>query len=70
MNRPDWVYASENKRPDEGETVLCDMGKDYEFAVMRYSNGVFFDVNIGEYYNLGNDVKRWFSIGKHYDEQF
>ena len=65
-----WVYAEQAKRPEEGERVLCDLGKDYEFAVMEYTKGIFLDVNIGEYYHLGTDIKRWCSIGKHYDEQW
>lgn len=70
MGRQDWIYANDNRKPDEGEVVLCDLGKDVEFCVMQYTSGIFLDTNIGEYYNMGSDIKRWAHIGKHYDEQF
>ncbi len=65
-----WIYASSIERPKYNEEVLCDLGEAFSFVVMRYDEGVFYDTNIGEYYNLGTDIKRWCHIGKHYDEQF
>lgn len=74
MSRIDWIYWNDNRKPENDEVVLCDMGKDYEFAVMKYksegADGIFFDFNMGEYYHMGSDVERWAHIGKHYDEQF
>lgn len=66
----DWIYANNSLRPEQDEEVLCDMGKDFNFSVMTYSDGLFYDTYIGEYYNLEIDVKRWCHIGKHCDEQF
>jgi len=66
----DWIYASSIERPKPKEEVLCDLGEAFNFVVMIYDDGVFHDTNIGEYYNLGTDIKRWCHIGKHYDEQF
>ncbi len=66
----DWNYASSNARPNENEEVLCDLGKDFSFSVMTYNKGIFLDTNIGEYYNLRTDIKRWAHIGSHCDEEF
>ena len=65
-----WIYASSIERPKYKEEVLCDLGEAFYFVVLIYDDGVFYDTNIGEYYNLGTDIKRWCHIGKHYDEQF
>lgn len=66
----DWIYAGSEIRPKQNEEVLCDLGKDFNFSVMVYDEGIFYDTNIGEYYNIGTDIKRWCHIGKHCDEQF
>lgn len=65
----DWIYASSNVKPNENEYVLCDLGVRYNFAVMKYSKGIFYDEHEDEEYHLG-EVKRWSHIGKHCDEQF
>ena len=66
----DWVYASSGRKPKNGEYVLCDLGKNFSYEVFYYENDCFYDRNIGEYYNLGYDVKRWCSLPKHCDEEF
>lgn len=65
----DWNYATSSARPDEDEFVLCDLGVRYNFAIMKYQKGIFWDLNEDEYYHLG-EVKRWAHIGKHCDEEF
>ena len=66
----DWVYESYNKKPVRGEEVLCDLGKDRNFMVLIYNDGIFYDTYMEKSYYFGKDVKRWCSIGKHFDEQF
>lgn len=65
-----WIYASSDIRPKQGEEVLCDLGKEHHFFVMKYENGTFYDFNNKKNYNLGTGIKRWTHIGKHCDEQF
>lgn len=65
----DWIYTSSNVKPNENEYVLCDLGVRYNFAVMKYSKGIFYDEHKDEEYHLG-EVKRWSHIGKHCNEQF
>ena len=68
MNRPEWIYTSEAKRPEKGEIILCDLGKEKPFIIAQYNDSIVTDTNTGMNYSFTFDLRRWFSIGKHANE--
>lgn len=64
-----WIYVTKESRPEIGEIILCDLGKEKPFMIARYLENGVEDINTNKRYSFNFEVHHWAKIGKHFDEQ-